>query len=338
MVKNRKASPFMKKSLTYVPSILAFALMVMNCGPSEETKALQERAKKTFGVLPAVMPGAENDTPERIALGKKLYFEKKLSANDQQSCNSCHNVDGKGAGVDNLPTSPGAFGKNGERNSPTTLNAGFHLAQFWDGRAKDLQAQAKGPILNPGEMAMPNEEAVIKKLSQEKEYQDLFAMAFPNDATPMTYENLAWAIASFERTLITRDRFEDFVNGDHKALSKEEQKGLQAFMDAGCTACHNGATFGGKSYMKLGAANPYPTEDLGRFNVTKNEADKFVFKVPSLKNVAMTYPYFHDGKVATLTEAIEKMAYHQLGKELPKDEVASIAKFLETLSDKSRTN
>jgi cytochrome c peroxidase len=328
----------MMNQMTFFLITIVICANAFHCGPSEETKALQERAKKTFGALPTSMPGSENDTPERIALGKKLYFEKKLSANDQQSCNSCHNVEGKGAGVDNLATSPGAFGKNGDRNSPTTLNAGFHLAQFWDGRAKDLQAQAKGPILNPGEMAMPSAEAVIKKLSQEQEYIDLFSKAFPKDATPLSYENLAEAIASFERTLITRDRFEDFVNGDHKALSKDEQKGLQSFMDAGCTACHNGPTFGGKSFMKLGSVNPYPTEDLGRFNVTKNESDKFVFKVPSLKNVTMTQPYFHDGKVATIEEAIEKMAYHQLGKELPKDEVASIAKFLGTLSDKNRTN
>ena len=320
----------MRKKILIISLILLF---IPQCKTDEVTKALQERAAKTFGVLPDKMPDSEHDTPHRIALGEKLYFEKGLSANDSQSCNSCHKLER--AGVDNLPTSSGAFGKFGNRNSPTTLNAGFHVAQFWDGRAPHLQAQAKGPILNPGEMAMPSADAVIKKLSKDKKYVDLFALAFPKDG--MTYENLGEAIAAFERTLITRDRFEDFVRGDANALSIEEKRGLQTFMDSGCSACHNGATFGGKAFMKVGIVHPYPTDDLGRYNVTKQESDKYVFKVPSLKNVALTAPYFHDGKVATLEEAVEKMAYHQLGRELSKEDVVLIAKFLGTLSDKNRT-
>lgn len=314
--------------------IILILLLLAACGPNKQTLELQQRAKSTFGTLPESMPGSENDTPERIALGEKLYFEKRLSINDSQSCNSCHNIEGQAGGVDNQPTSAGALGQLGGRNSPTVLNAGFHSAQFWDGRAKDLQAQAKGPILAAGEMAMPSAAAVITKLKNTGEYEKLFKEAFPKDG--MNYENLGEAIAAFERTLITRDRFEDFVKGDASALSQQEQAGLQTFIAAGCGGCHNGATFGGKAFMKVGIVNPYPTDDLGRYNVTKNESDRYVFKVPSLKNVALTAPYFHDGKVTSLEEAIEKMAYHQLGVEMPKQDVKNIAAFLNSLSDKKR--
>jgi cytochrome c peroxidase len=316
--------------------ILLLAISIFNCGPSKETIELQKKAKSAFGTLPEKMPGSEGDNAELITLGKALYFDKRLSANDSQSCNSCHNVEGKAGGVDNEATSPGAFGKRGDRNSPTVLNAGFHIAQFWDGRAATLADQAKGPILNPGEMAMPNEKAVLDKLSKTKEYPELFEKAFPSEKEKLTYSNLAKAIAAFERTLKTNDRFDDWLKGDMKALNAEEVKGLATFMDAGCTGCHYGAGFGGNSFRKLGERNPYPTEDLGRFNVTKNEADKYFFKVPSLRNVMLTAPYFHDGSIKTIEEAITKMGYHQLNKELNPEEVKSIKTFLNTLTDKSR--
>jgi len=312
---------------------LAILGILVACGPSEETIALQERAKKMFGSLPKEMPGSQNDTPDRIALGKKLYFEKRLSANNSQSCNSCHNLEGA-AGVDNLPTSLGAFGNPGERNSPTTLNAGFHLAQFWDGRAVDLKAQAKGRILNPGEMAMPSEAEVLKRLGEDAEYPGLFEKAF--GANSISYDNLAEAIAAFERTLVTPARFDDFVQGDHKALNKNEQDGLKTFMEKGCTSCHAGNLFGGNSYRKLGTVRPYETEDLGRFQVTKKEDDKYVFKVPSLRNVSLTQPYFHDGKVATLSQAVKLMASHQLGQDLTDEETTKIVAFLGSLNDKTR--
>jgi cytochrome c peroxidase len=304
------------------------------CGPSKETIELQKKAAQTFGALPEKMPGSESDTVELVALGKALYFETKLSANDKQSCNSCHNVEGKNSGVDNEPTSPGAFGKRGDRNSPTVLNAGFHFAQFWDGRAATLADQAKGPILNPGEMAMPSEKAVLDKLSKITEYPEMFKKAFPQDKNPLTYDNLAKSIAAFERTLKTNDRFDDWMKGDLKAMSKDEVEGLKTFLDTGCTSCHYGATMGATSYRKLGERNPYQTADLGRYNVTKNEADKYFFKVPSLRNVMLTAPYFHDGSIKTIEEAITKMAYHQLNKELTKPEVESIKTFLNTLSKK----
>ncbi len=317
---------------------LMVVLGLVSCGPSQETKDLQVKAKQMFGALPAKMPGSENDTEALISLGKKLYFEKKLSQNNSQSCNSCHNIEGKAAGVDNLPTSPGAFGKNGDRNSPTVLNAGFHFAQFWDGRAADLKAQAKGPILNPVEMAMPSEGEVIKRLKEDAEYPSLFSKAFPSAKEALTYDNLAEAIAAFERTLVTSSRFDDFVNGDHKALTAEEQAGLNTFVASGCSSCHNGNLFGGNSYRKVGQVNPYETTDLGRFNVTKDPTDKFFFKVPSLRNIALTGPYFHDGKVSTLEDAVKKMAYHQLGITMKDEDTSKIVKFLATLSDKTKTN
>ncbi|TGM74105.1 cytochrome-c peroxidase [Leptospira mtsangambouensis] len=313
---------------------LAFA----NCGPSPETKDLQVKAKQIIGALPAKMPGSENDSQELISLGKKLYFEKKLSLNETQSCNSCHNVEGKAAGVDNLSTSPGAFGKNGDRNSPTVLNAGFHFVQFWDGRAADLKAQAKGPILNPVEMAMPSEKEVLKRINEDSEYPALFAKAYPNEKNAVTYDNLAGAIAAFERTLVTSSRFDDFINGDYKAISKEEQEGFKSFLSAGCTSCHSGNLLGGNSYRKIGLVNEYKTADLGLYNVTKKAEDKFSFKVPSLRNIALTGPYFHDGQIKTLDEAVQKMAFHQLGIKLSEEETKKIVLFLGTLSDKTRIN
>ncbi len=325
-------------------------ILLVTCGPSEKTKKLIDDSKKIFGTIPDKMPGGEVDTPELIQLGEKLYFEKKLSANDTQSCNSCHNVVGKAAGVDNLPTSPGAFGKNGVRNSPTVLNAGFHIAQFWDGRAKDLKEQAKGPILNPVEMAMPSASEVEKKIGQIPEYQELFAKAYPDSLTKensntltraqkITYDNITGAIAAFERTLKTQDRFDDFQKGNHKALSIEEQEGLEKFIATGCITCHVGPLLGGNSFRKLGQINPYEnSSDKGRQDLTKNSSDAFVFKVPSLRNVAITGPYFHDGKITTLEEAVKKMAHLQLGKDLSDSDTKLIVTFLKTLTDKNRSN
>ena len=305
--------------------------------PAVNPKAeqLQKQASAILGALPDKMPGSENDTPERIALGKKLYFEKALSINDSQSCNSCHDLNNGNMGVDHEPTSPGAKGERGGRNSPTSVNAGFHIAQFWDGRAPDLKAQAKGPILNPGEMAMPDEETVMKKLSGMPEYPKMFRAAFPDQDKVMTYDNLAEAIAAFERTLISKDRFDTFQKGDLAALNEQELRGLESFVSTGCISCHNGATVGGSSYQKVGVVKPYmadDSEDIGRAAVTGNDAEKFFFKVPSLRNVAKTGPYFHDGQVPTLEEAVSIMAEVQLGKELKKNEVQDIVAFLNTMN------
>lgn len=330
-------------SMKHVLILLAAALVAGPSGaraaePIPTPAELRAKAKETFGVLPDKMPGSEHDTPALVKLGEKLYFEKRLSVNNTQSCNSCHAVDKGRGGVDNEPTSPGAFGKRGGRNSPTVLNAGFHLAQFWDGRAATLVDQAKGPVLNPVEMAMPNEAEVLKRLTADKEYPGLFAKAFPGDKEKITYHNVAQAIAAFERTLITRDRFDDFQKGSDKALSAAELRGLSTFMQIGCTTCHNGPVIGGNSYQKTGLVNPYPhSKDEGRFAVTKDEDDKGKMKVPSLRNIALTHPYFHDGKVAQLDETVRLMAWMQLGLKLEDQQVADLTAFLKALSDKERS-
>lgn len=326
----------MDKTMRIALIALISFFFAVNCGPSAKTKELMKKGKDMFGTIPESMPGSEKDTPALIELGKKLYMEKGLSQNDSQSCNSCHNVLDKKGGVDNLPTSPGAFGKNGDRNSPTVLNAGFHVAQFWDGRAKDLVEQAKGPILNPVEMAMPDEATVVSKISGLEGYKEMFEKAF-GAPDQITYDNIAIAIAAFERTLRTSDRFDDFIKGDAKALSDEEQRGLELFLTVGCNTCHNGPLMGGQMFMKVGVVNPYEnTEDLGKYNLTKQESDKYVFKVPSLRNIAITGPYFHDGKVTTLEDAVKKMAWMQLGKKLEDVQVHQLVAFLKSLTDKER--
>lgn len=303
-----------------------------------DPKALRKQALELIQPLPDKMPGAEKDTPALVKLGKELYFEKALSKNNSQSCNSCHRVDEKRGGVDNEATSPGAFGKRGGRNSPTTLNAGFQFAQFWDGRAADLPAQAKGPVLNPVEMAMADEAEVLSRLGGMKKYEEGFKAAFPGDAKPLTYDHMAQAIAAFERTLVTHDRFDEFLKGNDRALNTAEQQGLKEFLTQGCTTCHYGPVIGGQVYQKIGLVKPFPTDDKGRVEITKDEDDQFKFKVPMLRNIALTHPYFHKGQVATLDEAVKKMAWHQLGKELSEDQVKSLVAFLKTLTDKTRAS
>jgi len=310
----------------------------MSCGEKEDaidSNQVLTKAKNIFAVLPDKMPGSENDTPELISLGKKLYFDERLSVNDQQSCNTCHELEDGMAGVDNLTTSPGTLdGELGTRNSPTVLNAGFQFVQFWDGDAVDLTEQAKGPILNPVEMGMPDSNAVVKKISAIDEYQDLFAKAFPNSKKALTYTNLAEAIAAFERTLITHDRFDMFLKGNVKAMEVDEVIGLELFIDKGCITCHIGPLLGGNMYQKMGLVKPYSdTKDMGRYEVTKNDIDKFMFKVPILRNIALTGPYFHDGAIEDLKEAVMIMSEIQLGKTLTEDETLKIVRFFNALTD-----
>jgi cytochrome c peroxidase len=300
----------------------------------EKPKAVEIPADKlgAFAALPADMAAADNlSTDEKVALGRMLYFDARLSKNQDISCNSCHALEK--FGVDNEPTSPGHKGQRGGRNSPTVFNAALHVAQFWDGRAANVEEQAKGPVLNPGEMAMPDSKAVEKVLSSMPEYVDAFKKAFPGDKKALSFENAAKAIAAFERKLVTPGKWDAFLGGDKAALTDAEKEGFLKFVEAGCTACHNGPAVGGQLYMKLGLVTPWPNDkDLGRFEVTKNEADKQVFKVPSLRNVEKTAPYFHDGSVATLPEAVKLMGKHQLGKDLSDADVGSIVAFLGTLT------
>lgn len=326
----------MKTKLIILSACLAVGLQAGDAFSKNEITELRTAAREQIGVIPAKMPGAEKDSKELIALGQKLFFEKKLSVNNSISCNSCHAVDNARGGVDNEPTSPGAFGQRGGRNSPTVLNAGFQTTQFWDGRAETLEHQAKGPILNPVEMAMPKDVDVLERLRDLPEYKQQFATAFKGERDPITYDNVASAIAAFERTLVTRDRFDDFLNGDDKALTQQELRGMKTFLGTGCTACHNGPVLGGNSYQKIGLVKPFETADVGRFEVTKEQDDKFKFKVPILRNVEITGPYFHDGKLASLDEVVQKMAWHQLGLELPEQDVADLVAFLRALTDKER--
>lgn len=284
-----------------------------------------------LGVLPGEATSVDNPvTDAKITLGSALYHDPRLSKADDVSCATCHDL--AAGGVDGKPTSTGHEGQVGGRNAPTVYNAGLHLAQFWDGRAPTLEEQAKGPVLNPIEMAMPDEAAVVAKLKGIEGYAPLFAAAFPDVDDPITYQHMAMAIGAFERRLMTPGPLDAFLGGDDGALSEAEQQGLALFLDVGCASCHSGPAVGGGSYQKLGAVRAYETADEGRFAVTGDEGDKFVFKVPGLRNIAQSGPYFHDGAVATLDDAILLMAAHQLGRDLEVAEVASIRVFLEALT------
>ena len=312
-------------------------LTTTNIVVADETEILISRAKRFFGPLPSAMPDSEGDTLARIALGKKLFFDKRLSINDTQSCSSCHRLENGFAGVDNLSTSPGARGQLGTRNSPTVLNAGWQESQFWDSRAENLVEQAKGPILNPIEMGMPDEQTVEKKLRSIAEYQKEFASAFPGEQPAITYQNIAESIAAFERTLITPSRFDDFMKGNAAALSKQEQRGLDTFLNVDCKTCHDGPLLGGGTNEPLGKLNPYENQsEQGVYLLSKDESDRMFFKVAPLRNVALTAPYFHDGKIQTLEEAVRKMGKLQLDKDLSEQEVNDITAFLKSLTDKNR--
>lgn len=283
-----------------------------------------------FGTEP-MAPKTENKvTPEKVALGKLLYHDQSLSKNGNQSCASCHDL--ANWGQDGKPTSPGSDGKNGERNSPTTLNAFRQFAQFWDGRAATVEDQAILPVLNPIEHGLADEAALVGKLKAKPELVEAFGKAFPGEADAVTAANFKNAIGAFERTLTTRSPFDDFLDGKSSALTAEQKVGLKLFIDVGCTSCHMSRLVGGNMFQKLGVQRPYTGKDEGRFAVTKNDADKHLFKVTSLLNVAKTAPYYHDGSIATLPEAVKNMAQIQLNKDLKDEEVASIVAFLGALT------
>ncbi|MCA9676204.1 MAG: c-type cytochrome [Kofleriaceae bacterium] len=292
----------------------------------------QAQVAAMFKALPARFDSDANPiTDDKVALGQMLYHDARLSKNQDVSCNTCHQLDK--FGVDNKPVSTGHKGQNGARNSPTVYNAAGHFLQFWDGRAADVEAQAKGPVLNPVEMAMPDEAAVVAVLKSIPGYAEPFAKAFPGEKDPVTFDNMAKAIGAFERLLVTPGPFDRYLAGDQGALSDDAKRGLAAFMSTGCTACHSGPLLGGTMMMKTGVMSPYPdTKDQGRFEVTKTEADRFMFKVPSLRNVAKTGPYFHDGAVDDLHQAVKTMAKIQLGRDLTDAEAASMVAFLDSLT------
>ncbi|MCG8022499.1 MAG: cytochrome-c peroxidase [Candidatus Thiodiazotropha endolucinida] len=266
----------------------------------------------------------------QVELGKKLYFDPRLSKSGFISCNSCHNL--SMGGTDNLKTSIGHNWQQGPINAPTVLNSSLNVAQFWDGRAADLKAQAGGPIANPGEMAFTHTLA-IDVLTSIPEYVTEFKQVFGSDK--ITIDEVTQAIAEFEKTLVTpNSRFDQWLLGEKQALSQDEMAGYTLFKESGCVSCHNGEAVGGNSFQKMGVVEPYkaksPAEGLSA--VTGKDADRFKFKVPTLRNVEMTYPYFHDGEAETLTEAVDVMGRLQLGKKFSDIENAQIVAFLKTLT------
>ncbi len=265
-----------------------------------------------------------------VELGKKLYFDPRLSKSGFISCNSCHNL--SMGGTDNIPTSIGDKWQQGPINAPTVLNSSLNVAQFWDGRAADLKAQAGGPIANPGEMAFSHTLA-INVLESIPQYVREFKQVFGKDK--VSIEEVTLAIAEFEKTLVTpNSRFDQWLLGKADALNVDEKAGYKLFKDSGCIGCHNGPAVGGASFQKMGLVAPYKAGDKveGRSAVTGKDADRFNYKVPTLRNVEMTYPYFHDGAANTLTEAVDVMGRIQLGKKFTADENAKVVAFLKTLT------
>lgn len=319
-----------RKALSPTASATTSASAAAPTPPARPTIAADDL--KSYPVIAAVLASDDNPvTDDKVHLGRMLYFEKRLSKNHDVSCNSCHDL--KSYGVDNEATSPGHKGQRGDRNSPTVYNAGHHVAQFWDGRAATLEEQAKGPILNPVEMAMADEAAVLKVLGSMPEYVAAFEKAFPGEEAPLSYDNMAKAIGAFERKLVTPSRFDAWRGGDDKALTDQEVRGFSTFIRLGCPTCHVGAAIGGTTFQKLGLIKPWPDEsDLGRFKVTEKDDDKLKFRVPSLRNIDKTGPYFHKGQVKTLEEAVELMAFHQLGVEIEDADKADIVAFLKSLT------
>jgi len=324
--------------LMLVLASLSFVVLLAGCGGGEpdDTAAAgppTAQHKNLFGGMPKVMESADNPlTDAKITLGRILYYEPRMSISGDISCNSCHLLDE--FGVDGLATSPGHDGTFGVRNSPTVYNAALHISQFWDGREPTVEAQAKGPILNPVEHGMPTAEAVEEVLRGIPEYGPLFKAAFPGEEEPVTFDNVALAIGAFERKLVTRGKWDRWLNGDGNALNVQERRGLDAFMDIGCTTCHMGPNLGGSLYQKMGLVEAYPMEDKGRSEITGNAAEMYFFKVPALRIVAETGPYLHDGSMESLEEVVRIMAKHQLGKPVTDQQVADMVVFMKALTGK----
>ena len=330
------------------------AILLSSCGNDNTTKKeetikdpvstkdkkwakLKEDSGVYFAVLPKKAENKENiSTKEKIALGQALYFDNRLSKNQTQSCNTCHDL--KNYGVDSKSVSDGDDGKSkGTRNSPTTLNAALHISQFWDGRAKDVEEQAGMPVLNPVEMNIPSEKYLVKRLKKVEEYKGMFSKAFPDEKDAITFKNVRLAIASFERELITPSKFDDYLAGNDKALNNAEKKGLKTFIDQGCITCHSGALLGGTMMQKFPIIGKYEDYlsgkvDMGKYEDSKKDMDKFMFKVPSLRNIEKTGPYMHDGSLTNLNEVVKIMGKAELNKDITDEQAKSIVVFLNTLT------
>lgn len=301
-----------------------------------QAEALRDKAKEFFAPLPSTIPALKENrvTPEKIELGKALFFDPRLSASGVFSCYSCHNL--TTGGDDNMEVSVGHGWQKGPRNSPTVLNAVLNEAQFWDGRAEDLKAQAKGPIQAGVEMANTPEN-VVATLTSMPAYVQWFTAAFPEQADPVSFDNMAAAIEVFQATLITPSPFDSWLNGVDEALSADAKAGLALFIDKGCASCHSGVNLGGHGYYPFGliekpGAEILPPGDKGRFAVTDTVDDEYVFRASPLRNVSVTAPYFHSGKVWDLKVAVQIMAESQLGEELADQEANQLVAFLDSLT------
>ncbi|MGD9544940.1 MAG: cytochrome-c peroxidase [Methylocystis sp.] len=303
-------------------------------GPGAKT--LLQDAQRNF--QPIVVPAPSNDpvTAARVALGQRLFFENRVSMDGNVNCAHCHLPDRQAS--DGLPKAIGVFGKENPRNAPSVFNATLNFKQHWRGERESLEDQAEKSLLGAASFGNPDQAAAMSKLKAIPAYADAFAKAFPGEKDPINAKNWGLAVGAFERTLLTPSKFDAFLAGDASALSKQEQAGLRKFIDLGCVACHNGAGVGGNSFQKFGVASDYwkatgvATPDKGRADVTKNDADLYVFKVASLRNVAQTAPYFHDGSVDDLTKAVKIMGKTQLGNDLSDKDAADIVAFLGALS------
>ncbi len=297
-----------------------------------ERDGINPRLLRRFEPLRSQIESKDNSiTTAKTELGRMLYFEKRLSKNHDLSCNSCHKLDQYG--VDHERTSSGHRGQRGQRNSPTVYNAAGFFAQFWDGRMETVEQQATGPLLNPVEMALPSAELGVKVLKSMPEYVEAFKKAFPDDKDPVTFANVGRAIGAFERKLTTPSRWDEYLQGNQSVLTEKELEGLKVFTNVGCMVCHTGEFLGGSMFQKVGVVEPWPNQkDQGRYETTKQDVDRMMFKVPTLRNVAQTAPYFHDGSVPTLEGAVRTMGKHQLGLSLSDREVSVIAAWLGSLT------
>ncbi|MDY0300137.1 MAG: cytochrome-c peroxidase [Trichlorobacter sp.] len=298
---------------------------------------LRASAISMFKPIPAEAPQIKGNphSDDKLQLGRMLYFEPRLSASQLISCQTCHNVGL--AGGDLQETSTGHGWQKGPRNAPTTYNAVFNTAQFWDGRASDLMEQAKGPVQASVEMNN-TPEMVVKTLKSIPQYVELFGKAFPGEKDPVTFDNMAKAIELYEATLLTpNDGLDRFMAGDDKALTADQKEGLKLFIEVGCVGCHDGINLGGTDYYPFGvmekpSADLLPSGDKGRFTVTNTSQDEYVFRSPALRNIALTAPYFHSGKVWKLQDAVAVMGTSQLGAELNEQQTIKITRFLEALT------
>ncbi|MFW5920850.1 MAG: cytochrome-c peroxidase [Polyangiales bacterium] len=327
-----------------VLSVVA-VLAVAGCDKGEDEKkekeTTEEKAAKDDepepsreGPLKPLPKKVDDVDMAKVEIGRRLYFDPFLSGDDSISCASCHSFEHGGA--DGMRTSTGVDGQKGPIASPTVLNSRYNFKQFWDGRAGDLAHQAEGPVANDIEMGNTWEEAV-KKLEGDEWYTEKFGEVYDGE---LTMKNVTHAIAEYEETLVTPAPFDEYLRGDDEAISEAAKMGYEEFKSVGCTTCHTGLAVGGTMFQKMGLVNSYFDEldrpllepDLGRYNVTENEADKYKFKVPTLRNIELTAPYFHDGSVKELDEAVRQMAHLQLGKELSDEQVSNLVAFLESLT------